>query len=395
VECGDDDTAVEPAKPHRSKREKRLERRDRRRTEGTANRKGYGKTPEEAAAKKERIAIQKKNIELKKMLQEQGGAGPSHRTKWQVVGAEEGSDGSPQAQGEVLLFYKYVDVPDAAAECQRQATLCGQLALHGRVRVASEGINGTLGGTQEGITAYKAAMDADEVFQGIQWKSAPGGAYVFSELRVRLCEEIVSLGVAPTEVSFHDAAEHLTPQDFHARITANEGPKPRVVLDVRNEYEHRIGRFEDALCLPIRQFSDFPKHIEESLPTLRDSEVYMYCTGGIRCERASAYLRSKGVNEVYQLEDGIHRYLETFPAGAAFRGKNFVFDNRIAVPSEDKEVIAACEFCDVPYDSFADDRRCRHCRSLVLACPGCQVHLGGSYACLLCCQNASSNVEFT
>jgi len=142
----------------------------------------------------------------------------------------------------------------------------------------------------------------------------------------------------------------------------------------------------------MRQFSDLPKHLEPALPGLRNSQVLMYCTGGIRCERASAYLKQCGVEDVFQLEDGICSYMDTYPEGAQFEGKNFVFDKRMAVASNNPKVLSNCEFCPVEYDTYDDGRRCTHCRSLVLACPSCQESAGGLYRCINCTSAGRASV---
>jgi len=216
--CGERECNTE-GKPRLTKREKRMQKRDRRNAEGSRNRKGYGHTPEEKAAKKERIAVQKANIERKQAMAALLGEGeppPGHefRSKWELIEAEEGDgDAANEGEGEVLLYYKYVDVPDPEAETLRQATLCNGLGLKGRIRVASEGayhcfidtavfnsvllagINGTLGGPAEAIQVYRATMDADPVFGGINWKLAPGGSWAFDNLRVRKCSEVSECGV--------------------------------------------------------------------------------------------------------------------------------------------------------------------------------------------------------
>ena len=135
-------------------------------------------------------------------MEAEEGAKPEYKwSHWETIDEDRGladvaagERNVVEAPGDVLLFYKYVDVPDANAETIRQAKLCQELGLRGRVRVASEGINGTLGGTKQGVEEYKRLMDEDSVFCDIHWKEAPGGTWAFENLRVRKCEEIVSLG---------------------------------------------------------------------------------------------------------------------------------------------------------------------------------------------------------
>ncbi|GJP61128.1 hypothetical protein CLOP_g18329 [Closterium sp. NIES-67] len=160
------------------------------------------------------------------------------------------------------------------------------------------------------------------------------------------------------------------------------GPVPRgmVVLDTRNVYETRIGRFVPpegvAFIDPcIRQFSDLPAWVDRHEEELKNKTVLMYCTGGVRCESATAYLRSKGpgFQDVVQLSGGIVRYLEAFPDGGFFRGKNFVFDHRLAVPpaAPQQATIGACCLCEKPFDDYSGRKRCVACRMLLLVCPSC------------------------
>ncbi|KAH7277418.1 hypothetical protein KP509_39G049900 [Ceratopteris richardii] len=155
-----------------------------------------------------------------------------------------------------------------------------------------------------------------------------------------------------------------------------------IILDVRNIYETRIGKFvppEDIECLDpqIRQYSDLPQWIDSNAERLRNKSILMYCTGGVRCEMASAYIKKKGsgFQNVFQLSGGIQRYLETFPDGGFFKGKNFVFDHRVAVPSVCPDILGACTKCGVPFDDYTSRVRCSHCRMLVLVCNDCQARL--------------------
>ncbi|CAI5516955.1 unnamed protein product, partial [Closterium sp. Naga37s-1] len=161
-----------------------------------------------------------------------------------------------------------------------------------------------------------------------------------------------------------------------------EGRVPRgmVVLDTRNVYETRIGRFVPPKGVTfidpcIRQFSDLPAWVDRHEDELKDKTVLMYCTGGVRCESATAYLRSKGpgFQDVVQLSGGIVRYLEAFPDGGFFQGKNFVFDHRLAVPpaAPQQATIGVCCLCVRPFDDYSGRNRCAACRMLLLVCPTC------------------------
>ncbi|KAL6053515.1 thiosulfate sulfurtransferase (rhodanese)-like domain-containing protein 2 [Balamuthia mandrillaris] len=287
--------------------------------------------------------------------------------------------------GLILLFYKYVDVDDPQGIAGWQQKLCERLDIAGKIRVAKEGINGTVGGACAAIEEYQREMHGHPLFHDIEFKRSAGSAAHFEGvLSVRVVEEIITLGISPEKISFHEAGPHLTPQEFHQTIEESS-PEELLLLDCRNDYESRIGKFNNALAVPIRKFSSFPGWVDENLSLLQDKKILMYCTGGIRCERASAYLRNKGLEQVYQLHGGIHKYIETYPNGH-FRGKNYVFDGRQAMPAN-SDVLGRCSLCERPFDEYAYCSS-TDCRVLVLACPTCHAEKekdeGGVYCCEEC-----------
>jgi len=249
----------------------------------------------------------------------------------------------------ILLFYKYIDIDQPEAIKQWQLDLCKSLNLTGRIIVASEGINGTLGGTNEETDTYVSAMLAHPLFGDIDFKTSAGSAADFPRLSVKVKQEITRLGVDPATLKAHQGGKHLTPEQTHDLLS--NPPQDLIILDTRNDYEARVGRFEGAVCPPVRYFREFPQYVDENLDQFKDKEVLMYCTGGIRCERASAYLKVKGIaKEVYQIQGGIHRYIEQFPDGH-FRGKNYVFDNRMLQKAND-DIMTACDWCIKPCDTL-------------------------------------------
>lgn len=269
--------------------------------------------------------------------------------------------------GKIILFYKYVDIiyPEQIRKWQQR--LCKELKITGRVILAHEGINGTLGGAPEALERYKIEMSHHPLFGSIDFKESVGGTDYFPRLRIVVKNEITHLGINPKEIRADMGGEHLTPEQTHT-LLANT-PKDLVILDARNEYESRIGAFDNAIKPNIQYFRELPKYIDENLDTFKDKEVLMYCTGGIRCERASAYLKSKNIaKKVYQIEGGIHRYAEQFPDGF-FRGKNYVFDGRISVKVND-DILTTCELCSKPYDEFTNCLNAS-CNKQFIACEEC------------------------
>ncbi|NXL86635.1 TSTD2 protein, partial [Alectura lathami] len=299
--------------------------------------------------------------------------------------------------GEVLLYYCYCEVKDPEKLCAWQKALCQHLHLTGKVRVASEGINGTVGGSKVATRLYIEVMLSQPLFKDIlsqdDFKSSAGGAHCFPDLRVGVFKEIVPMGIDPKQVSYKETGIHLTPQEFHREVEqylseSRQGQSDTILLDCRNFYESKIGHFQGCLAPDIRKFSYFPSYVDENLKLFENKRVLMYCTGGIRCERGSAYLRSKAVcKEVYQLKGGIHKYLEEFPDGF-YRGKLFVFDDRYAICSNE-DVISACRYCGTLWDQY---KLCssQHCRQLVLACTSCRKK--GLTACCPVCQEKELEV---
>ncbi|XP_062249577.1 thiosulfate sulfurtransferase/rhodanese-like domain-containing protein 2 [Platichthys flesus] len=290
--------------------------------------------------------------------------------------------------GTVVLFYHYCQVEDPQVICAWQKALCVKLHLTGKVRVASEGVNGTVGGTDVATDIYISAMCSHPFFRMKRedFKTSDGGAECFTELRVGVYKEIVPMGVDPDVISYQLAGIHLEPEEFHKEVEAllTEGDlcTDTILLDCRNFYESKIGQFTECLAPNIRKFSYFPDYIDQNLDLFRDKKVLMYCTGGIRCERGSAYLRSKDVcKEVYQLKGGIHKYLERFPEGF-YRGKLFVFDERYTI-SSNRDIISDCRYCGSPWDQY---KLCstQFCCQLVLSCPSCR--RDGHTSCCPTCQ---------
>ncbi|KAM9850339.1 thiosulfate sulfurtransferase/rhodanese-like domain-containing protein 2 [Aulostomus maculatus] len=289
--------------------------------------------------------------------------------------------------GKVLLYYQYCQLEDPHVICAWQKDLCERLCLTGKVRIATEGINGTVGGTNVATDIYIEAMCSHPLFKMDKeyFKTSDGGTECFTDLRVGVYKEIVPMGVDPSVISYRLAGIHLEPEEFHKEVEAlfadGDLCNDTILLDCRNFYESKIGQFTQCLAPNIRKFSYFPDYVDQNLELFRDKKVLMYCTGGIRCERGSAYLRSKDVcKEVYQLKGGIHKYLERFPDGF-YRGKLFVFDERYAI-SSNSDVISDCRYCGCPWDQY---KLCstQFCCQLVLSCPSCRQE--GRTACCPTC----------
>lgn len=275
----------------------------------------------------------------------------------------------------ILLYYKYVPVPDPAKEVEEHRRLCQELGLRGRILIGAEGLNGTCSGTPEACDRYKEAMDRHPLFSGISFKESDAEDHVFRKLFVRLRPEIVSLH---TDTRPEDAAAYITPKELHDEL---EGGEDLVLVDMRNDYEAKIGRFRNAVTLPARNFREIPAHLPELLK-YKNRNVVTYCTGGIRCEKASAFLKDAGFTNVRQLEGGIVRYCEAYPDGY-FDGALFVFDERRAMRfpgARKKTYVSHCEFCGQESDRYID---CAipSCHLLLLCCESCEQKHHGMCTC--------------
>ncbi|MBY0354007.1 rhodanese-related sulfurtransferase [Candidatus Babeliales bacterium] len=269
----------------------------------------------------------------------------------------------------ILLYYKYVEIVEPQLIVNWQQEVCRQLGLKGRVLIAHEGINGTLEGSEQATQEYINIMNETPLFAGIDFKESIGEDDIdyFPRLRVALRDEIVGLGKKAKDVTVGSTGQHLTPEQAHELMA--KPPKDLIILDTRNDYESRVGTFKNAIIPDITNFRDFPDYIDQHLDEFKDKEVLMFCTGGVRCERATAYLNTKGVaRNVMQIEGGIHRYVEKFPEGF-FRGKNYVFDNRVTVKVND-DILGTCDVCAKPCDEYTNCVNAS-CNKLFISCTPC------------------------
>jgi UPF0176 protein len=267
----------------------------------------------------------------------------------------------------VILFYKFIDIADPKAFVEAHRAECARLGLKGRMLVAAEGINGTFEGTRASVDAYKAFLHADPRFSDIKIKESAGTGVAFPKLKIKVRDEVVTLGAGRFDVAKETAAE-LPAAELQKWYETGED---FVVLDLRNDYEIASGKFEGTIDPGLANFRDLPKKLDE-MKDLKNKKVVTVCTGGIRCEKATCLLKREGFTDVYQLKDGIHTYMEQFP-GEHFKGTLFVFDDRMTtdvVPIEKKDIIGSCTFCGVSTENYCSDDSVRPSRK-VLCCTDC------------------------
>ena len=246
-----------------------------------------------------------------------------------------------------IAGYRFVDLDDRDALQSSLRSLCVDLGLKGTVLLAPEGINFFLAGRSTSIDAFIDDLEKDKRFADIPLKVSFTDYQPFNRMNVRKKNEIISVGldhIRPAEMT----GEEIEPTDFKAMLDAGE---PVHVLDTRNDYELRVGTFENAIDLNIRTFRAFPEAIERLPASMKDEPVVMFCTGGIRCEKASAIMMEAGFTNVKQLKGGVLGYFESV-GGDHWNGDCFVFDQRVAVnPSLKETDVVVCFACREPLSS--------------------------------------------
>ncbi|WP_133641966.1 oxygen-dependent tRNA uridine(34) hydroxylase TrhO [Sphingobacterium paludis] len=244
---------------------------------------------------------------------------------------------------QTLLYYCYSPIENAEDFAAKHLEFCQSLGLVGRIIVAEEGLNGTVSGTKEACKRYMDAVHADTRFAKTEFKIDEVEEPSFIKMHCRYKPEIVHSGLRNPEIINPNiqTGKHLEPTEFLAMKDQDDV----VVLDVRSNYEHSVGRFKNAVTLDIDNFREFPEKVKE-LEQYKGKKILTYCTGGIKCEKASALLLQEGFDDVYQLHGGIIKYGKE-AGGKDFDGKCYVFDNRVTVDvnAVNPTVVSTCRNC--------------------------------------------------
>jgi len=265
----------------------------------------------------------------------------------------------------VAAMYHFVHILDIEAMKPRLLAHCVANDILGTILLAHEGLNATVAGSREGIDSLLAYLRADARFASLIHKESQAPAPPFLRMKVKLKREIVTMGVPATDPT------ELTGTRVDAVQWNQLIEDPDVlVVDTRNAYEHGIGSFKNAVSPETETFREFPEFVKNKLDPEKHQKIAMFCTGGIRCEKASNYLLKEGFAEVYHLDGGILRYLETVNEQASlWRGECFVFDDRVAVDANlAPGSYSQCSACRWPLS--AADRASRHYEHGI-SCPHC------------------------
>jgi UPF0176 protein len=244
----------------------------------------------------------------------------------------------------VAALYQFVDLPDYKALKEPLLACCEQHGIKGTLLLASEGINGTIAGTREDIDALLAHLHNDARFKNLEHKESTAKTMPFYRMKVRLKREIVTMGVPGINPNTM-AGTYVKPEDWNKLISDPDV----VVIDTRNDYEVEIGTFKGAINPDIKTFRDLPDWVSKQTSLEKKPKVAMFCTGGIRCEKSTAFMRTQGFDEVYHLQGGILKYLEVMPEkDSLWEGDCFVFDERVAVGHglklSDHELCRSCRY---------------------------------------------------
>ncbi len=265
----------------------------------------------------------------------------------------------------VAALYKFVDFPDFTEYREALFDLCVENEVKGTLLLAAEGINGTIAGPEKGIENVLSFLRDDKRFEDVEVKFSIDDSQPFLRTKIRLKKEIVTLG-KPEANPLEVVGEYVSPEEWNDLIN-----DPEVTLiDTRNDYEVELGTFEGAINPDIQTFRDFPEYVEKNLDPEKHKKVAMFCTGGIRCEKASAYMLRHGFENVYHLKGGILKYLEDVEKeNSKWEGECFVFDQRVSVNHDlDRGNYELCWSCRMPINEedkkspmYEEGVACPHC----------------------------------
>ncbi|MBI2812306.1 MAG: rhodanese-related sulfurtransferase [Candidatus Melainabacteria bacterium] len=282
----------------------------------------------------------------------------------------------------VLAYYYFTSIEDAHAEVAKHSEFIRDKDIRCRVYISSEGINGQMSASPEESARYQEWLKSDPRFKDVVFKVHYHSEHVFPRATVKYRNQIVALD---EKVDIALTGEHLSPDQWKEMLAKKDDTT--MLLDVRNDYEWEIGHFEGAELPKLEKFREFPKYARELSKSCdpKETKVMMYCTGGIRCELYSALLKREGFENVYQLDGGVINY-GLKQGHDHWRGKLFVFDDRLAVPIDDKneEVISQCRHCGVKSDVYYNCAN-MDCNDLFLCCPSCAEKLQGC-----CCEECQT-----
>ena len=273
-----------------------------------------------------------------------------------------------------ISFYRYTEIKNPEELRDQIRDKCTSLDILGRILIGEEGINGAATGKSDNIEKFKSYLR--ELYEGLTFREQEIDKHYYHKLIIRVRDEICAFG---QRVDLKNTGTHVKPEKLKEWLDNNEDI---ILIDARNDYEYDMGHFKGAKRLPIKYFRQLPDAVN-NLEELKDKKIVMYCTGGIRCEKASAYLKEQGFKDVNQLDGGIINYINQF-SDSHWEGSCFVFDDRIV--TQVGEPITECIHCSGKTDIMINCHNLE-CDKLHVSCEKCQEEMNN------CCSNECKNAE--
>lgn len=278
-----------------------------------------------------------------------------------------------------VTFYKFVDINDVDQLKKEILENAKSLNIKGKILLAKEGINGYISGSKENIKLFEEYMQSIEEFKDVWFKHNPTQRFNSKRMLVKVRKEIITF---KQDYNMKNTGKYISPEELDKLY---ENKEDFVIVDTRNDYEYDIGHFKGAVKLNTKEFTDFPEEIEKIRENAKSKKIITYCTGGVRCEKATAYMKENGFEDVYQLEGGIINYgIERGENN--WEGRCFVFDDRGAIridPKEqEKDEYVQCSICFVPEENT---HSCLNCGKEFVICDKCNPLLEG--CCSKFCRN--------
>src|SRR3989344_2380033 len=264
----------------------------------------------------------------------------------------------------VSSFYKYIEINNLEGFQIKHLDYCKALGIKGKILIGKEGINGSISGTKEQINSYESNLKKNKIFKDLDFKHTSSASIPFRKIIVKIRKEIVTSGL---NVNLKNKGKYIEPSKLKELLDKKED---LILLDARNFYESFVGKFKNAITPKIKTFKEF-KRVPKLISKYKDKKIVTYCTGGIRCEKASAYLKEKGFKNVFQLHGGIINFINQFP-NTYFEGSCFVFDNRLTIPTGTTD-ISSCAHCKTPSARYINCNY-RDCDEMFICCEKCDLN---------------------
>lgn len=283
-----------------------------------------------------------------------------------------------------ISFYKFVNLENLENLKVELLSYCKKNTLKGKILLADEGINGYLTGERDKIEGFEDYLHSYKEFEDLFFKENPSNSHKYKRMLVKIKKEIITF---KKKVDMSKIGDHLNPKDLEKMYDNGDD---FVIIDTRNDYEYDVGHFKNAIKLETKEFSQFPKELERIRPKIQGKKIVTYCTGGVRCEKATAYMKEKGFDDVYQLDGGIVNY--GLQVGEKYwEGKCFVFDERGAInidPNKQDLKVSQCKICFIPNE---EKHTCFECGNEFLMCNKCLPLLEN--CCSKFCRNKRRNSQ--